>query len=299
MLEFEPTTHVIRTATAKERTMTSSTTPCHCARQRRSNGSERLPRPIPRAPPPTPVVDAILDRLPALPAGALVLDLACGTGLPAFVLAQARPELEVLGVDVTPALIDQARVKARENSVRNVRFDVMSVDQLDLADQSMNAAVSHFGLLQEGDVAASGRELARVLAPGAPFSVAAFDDMALNTLMSAIARTLAGHVPPGTLPDFDYLTQLAAPGLREQVLRQPGLEQLHSEIFPWSVPLPSFDLVWQIASGPVPFARAFAALDDTATSRVRSELEDAVSQYRAQDGAFAFPMACRLFWGRK
>jgi ubiquinone/menaquinone biosynthesis C-methylase UbiE len=246
-----------------------------------------------------PVVEAILDRLPALPAGAVVLDLACGTGLPAFVLAQARTELEVLGVDVTPALIDQARVKARENSVRNVRFDVMSVDQLELPDQSMNAAVSHFGLLQEGDVAASGRELARVLAPGAPFSVAAFDDMTLNTLMSAIARTLAGHVPAGTLPDFDYLTQLAAPGLRERVLRESGLEQLHSQIFRWSIPLPSFDLVWQIASGPIPFGRAFDALDSTGTSRVRSELEDAVSQYRAEDGALVFPMACRLFWGRK
>jgi hypothetical protein len=106
-------------------------------------------------------------------------------------------------------------------------------------------------------------------------------------------------VPPDTLPDFGYLTQLAAPGLREQVLRESGLEQLHSEIFSWSVPLPSFDVVWQVASGPVPFGRAFTALDGAGASRVRSELEDAVSQYRAEDGAFAFPMACRLLWGQK
>jgi SAM-dependent methyltransferase len=246
-----------------------------------------------------PVVEAILGRLPALTAGAVVLDLACGAGVPAFVLALDRPGLEVLGVDVTPALIDQARVKARENSVRNVRFEVMSVDHLDLAAQSMDAAVSHFGFLQEGDVLASARELARVLAPGAPFSAAAFDDMALNTLMSAAARALAGHVPPDTLPDFDYLTQLAAPGLRERVLRESGLEQVCSEIFRWSVSLPSFDPVWQIVSGPVPFARAFAALDSTGISLVRSELESVVTQYQAEDGALVFPMACRLFWGRK
>jgi ubiquinone/menaquinone biosynthesis C-methylase UbiE len=36
-----------------------------------------------------------------------------------------------------------------------------------LPDASIDAAVSQFGLLQEGDVAASVRELARVLAPGA------------------------------------------------------------------------------------------------------------------------------------
>ncbi|HWG25036.1 class I SAM-dependent methyltransferase [Actinospica sp.] len=109
-----------------------------------------------------PVVQAILKRLPEdLPAGALVLDLACGTGQPAFVLAQDRPELQVISVDVTPALIDEARLAARENSVRNVRFEVMSIDHLDPADQSMQAAVSRFGLLQEGDIAVSSNELSR------------------------------------------------------------------------------------------------------------------------------------------
>jgi hypothetical protein len=56
--------------------------------------------------------------------------------------------------------------------------------------------------------------------------------------------------------------------------------------------------VWQIASGPVPFARAFGALDSAGVNRLRSDLEGAVSRYRIEDGAFAFPMACRLFWGR-
>ncbi|BCL32156.1 SAM-dependent methyltransferase [Streptomyces aurantiacus] len=247
----------------------------------------------------TPVVEAILERLPALPVGSVVLDLACGTGQPTFVLARDRPGLKVLGVDVTPVLIEQAQEKARANSVQNASFGVMSVDQLELEDRSMDAAISHFGLLQEGNLAASGHELARVLAPGAPFSFATFDDMALNTLMSTIERILSGHVPADTLPDFDYLTRLAVPGLRERVLREARLEQFHTAIFRWSVPLPSFDAVWQIASGPVPFARAFDALDSADVGRVRSDLEDAVSQYRNDGGAFVFPMACRLFWGHR
>ena len=247
-----------------------------------------------------PVVQAILERLPTLPARARVLDLACGSGQPTFVLAKDRPELEVLGVDVTAPLIDQARLKASANAVWNASFEVMSVDKLDLPNQSVDAAVSHFGLLQEGDVAASARELARVLTPGAPFSLAAFDDMALNTLMHTIAQALAAHVPPATMPDFDYLTRLAAPGLRERLLRESGLEELHTEIFRWAVPLPSFELVWQIATAPVPFAAAFAALDSADVGKVRSELEDAASQYAGPErGTFVFPMACRLFWGRK
>jgi hypothetical protein len=47
-------------------------------------------------------------------------------------------------------------------------------------------------------------------------------------------------------------------------------------------------------------ARAFAALDSADdVSRVRSALEDAVSRYRIESAAVVFPMACRLFWGRR
>ena len=81
--------------------------------------------------------------------------------------------------------------------------------------------------------------------------------------------------------------------------RRNASAKANSEELRWSVSLLSFDLVWQIVSGPVPFARAFAALDSTGISLVRSELESAVTQYQAEDGALVFPMACRLFWGRK
>jgi hypothetical protein len=137
-----------------------------------------------------------------------------------------------------------------------------------------------------------------VLRPGAPVSIAAFDDMALNTLMSTISATLADHVPARTLPDFDYLTKLAAPGLRERMLRASGLE-LESEMFSWSVPLPSFDVVWQIATGPIPFARGFAALDEAGTGKVRSALQERAARYATGGGAYLFPMACRMFWGHK
>jgi hypothetical protein len=42
-----------------------------------------------------------------------------------------------------------------------------------LPDKSVDAEISQFGFLQEGNVPASARELARVLKDGAPYSVAA------------------------------------------------------------------------------------------------------------------------------
>ncbi len=120
--------------------------------------------------------------------------------------------------------------------------------------------------------------------------------MALNTFVSTVARVLAAHVPAETMPGFGYLTQLAKPGLRERLLRDSGAEELHSQMFHWSIPFPSFAAALRVASGPAPFARPFDALDD-GRGRVRTELEDAVAPYRTGEGAIVFPMACRLSWG--
>ena len=55
-----------------------------------------------------------------------------------------------------------------------------------------------------------------MLKDGAPFSVAAFDAMELNTLFSFMIQVLQHHVPAELLPDPDYLTAIAAPRLRDR-----------------------------------------------------------------------------------
>src|SRR4051812_8850174 len=102
-----------------------------------------------------PVGLAVLDHLPALRAGADVLDVACGTGEPGLTLARRSPGVHLLGVDSAPAAIDLARAKAARESLANARFEVMSSDSLTLADESVDAVISRFGLLMFGDVPAS------------------------------------------------------------------------------------------------------------------------------------------------
>jgi SAM-dependent methyltransferase len=247
-------------------------------------------------PPVGPPTHALLGNLPEQ-AGGTILDLACGTGSPSFEAARRNPAARVLGVDRADKLINDARALAAAHAVTNADFDVMSLDALTLPDKSVDAAVSQFGFLQEGDVALSANELSRVLRDGAPFSVAAFDAMELNTLFSRAARVLERHVPAELLPDFDYLTELATPGLRERLLREAGISTLHTEMFSWQLPMPSADAVWTAISAPVPFGRALEALAGDELALVRSELEQATSEFRATDGSYTFPMACRLFWG--
>ncbi len=252
----------------------------------------------PALPPVGPPTRALLGNLPAQADG-LILDLACGVGSPTFEAARQNPGARVLGVDRADKLIDTARALAAAHAIGNADFEVMSLDALTLPDKSVDAAISQFAFLQEGDVAVSVSELSRVLKDGAPFSVAAFDAMELNTLVSRAALVLQRHVPGQLLPDFDYLTELATPGLRERLLREAGLSALHTEMFSWQVPMPSPAAVWTVISAPVPFGRALDSLASSELGIVRSELEQATAEFRAADGSYTFPMACRLFWGSK
>lgn len=249
-------------------------------------------------PPVGPPTHALLDHLPAQ-AGGTIIDLACGAGSPSFEAARRNPAARVLGVDRGDKLINDARALAAAHAVTYAEFEVMSLDALALPDKSVDAAISQFGFLQEGDVPRSAKELSRVLKGGAPLSVAAFDAMEFNTLFSRAALVLERHVPAELLPDFDYLTALATPGLRERLLREADISTLHTEMFSWQLPIPSAGAVWAVISAPVPFGQALEALASDELALVRSELEQATAEVRAADGTYTFPMACRLFWGSK
>jgi hypothetical protein len=150
--------------------------------------------------------------------------------------------------------------------------------------------------LQGGDVAASVRELSRVLKDGAPFSVAAWDAMALNTPISHAVQVLRRHVPAGLLPDFDYLTELATPGLRERPLREAGVSTLRTTMFSWQLSTPSAAAV---ISASVAVGRAHDGLAGRELEIVKGELEQETAEFRTADGTCSFPVACRLFWGSK
>lgn len=97
-----------------------------------------------------------------------MLDLGCGPGESAFVLADRFPRAEVLGVDIAPAMIRRAERQrlARRPRFENLRFEVADATALPLADHSIDLAIGHSFLYMVPDRAGVLRETMRVLAPG-------------------------------------------------------------------------------------------------------------------------------------
>lgn len=246
-----------------------------------------------------PVTDAMLAHLPALGAGAVVLDLACGTGEPGLSLVRREPEVRLLGIDASDGMLAVARRKADAERLGKARFEAMPLDALTLGDASVSAVLSRFGFLLFGDPAASASELARVLKPEGAFSFAVWEETAANTFLSVTLATLGSQIEPERLPRFDQFDALAVAGRRERWLRDAGVRQVESEPFRWNYDVPDVETAWDFVAGPGMFANLVADLDETRRAAMRQDFADRLAPYRGAEGRYSLPHTCRVFWGSR
>lgn len=110
-------------------------------------------------------------NLARLSPGDRVLDLACGSGNPAFALAEAvGTEGRVLGLDLTETMIQAARDEASRRDLRNVAFRTIEREyELDVADAVFDAATCRAGLQYMPEPDAAVRAVYRALKPGGRF----------------------------------------------------------------------------------------------------------------------------------
>jgi phosphoethanolamine N-methyltransferase len=102
--------------------------------------------------------------------GRRVLDIGCGLGGPACILAE-KYAAHVVGTDLEAPLIERARRRAAAFGVADrTRFEVVHAGPLGFEDESFDLVMSSGGLTQIADKLGIFRECLRVLKPGGCFS---------------------------------------------------------------------------------------------------------------------------------
>src|SRR5947209_8593310 len=98
-----------------------------------------------------------------------VLDVACGPGLVACALAQVARH--VTGIDLTPAMIEQARARQRELGLRNLTWLVGDAVPLPFPDAASSVVVTRYSFHHFLDPRAVLAEMVRVCRPGGRVAV--------------------------------------------------------------------------------------------------------------------------------
>lgn len=99
------------------------------------------------------------------------VDLACGTGDITFALAQKFHKGVVVGVDLTPSMLDLARAK---NRLENVSFVQADMGELPYQDASVDIVTGSYALRNAPDLDRALAEIARVLKAGGTAAVLDF-----------------------------------------------------------------------------------------------------------------------------
>lgn len=94
----------------------------------------------------------------------VVLDIACGPGLLACELAKATSR--VTGIDLTPAMIEQAKILQQQKGLNNITWDIGDVTHLPYDDASFSLVVTRYSFHHMIDPGSVLSEMKRVCLPG-------------------------------------------------------------------------------------------------------------------------------------
>jgi arsenite methyltransferase len=161
--------------------------------------------------------------------GETVLDLGSGAGTDALISARrVGPSGSVIGLDMTDEMLELARTNAAEADIENVHWIKGHIEQIPLADGSVDVVISNCVINLSVDKPQVLREVARVLRPGGRFAVSdviADPDMDDTTRADMAAWT--GCIA-GALTREEFEQQLAATGLGEIEIRETHRVHQHA-----------------------------------------------------------------------
>jgi arsenite methyltransferase len=164
--------------------------------------------------------------LASLKEGEMVLDLGSGAGFDCFLAAdKVGKKGKVIGVDMTPEMVERARENARKGNYANVEFRLGEIENLPVADNSVDVVISNCVINLSPDKQQIFNEVFRVLRPGGRLMVS--DIVLLKPLPDVIRNSLEAYVScvAGASLRDEYLEAIKAAGFGD-------VSVVAEEIFP-------------------------------------------------------------------
>jgi arsenite methyltransferase len=154
--------------------------------------------------------------LASLREGETVLDLGSGAGFDCFLAArQVGKSGKVIGVDMTPEMLDKARGNAQKGEFTNVEFRLGEIENLPVADNQVDIVISNCVINLAPDKERVFQEAFRVLRPGGRLMVS--DIVLKKELPEQIRTSVAAYTAcvAGAETRENYLEAIRGAGFQE------------------------------------------------------------------------------------
>lgn len=154
--------------------------------------------------------------LASLREGETVLDLGSGAGFDCFLAADRVGETgKVIGIDMTPEMLEKARENAEKGNYRNIEFRLGEIENLPVADNSVDVVISNCVINLAPDKKKVFAETFRVLRPGGRLMIS--DIVLLKELPDFIKKSIEAYIGclSGAIMRDEYIATIKATGFQE------------------------------------------------------------------------------------
>ncbi len=180
--------------------------------------------------------------------GETVLDLGSGGGIDCFLAArEVGATGRVIGVDMTPAMLERARANRAKVNASNVEFRLGEIEHLPVADASVDVIISNCVVNLSPDKPQVFRDAIRVLKPGGRLVVS--DLVLTRALSEQLLRDVdlyVGCVAGASLKD-DYLQLMRDAGFKDvSIVQEQGYAVGMENLAPGSPEREAFSAVTSV-----------------------------------------------------
>jgi arsenite methyltransferase len=165
--------------------------------------------------------------LASLKQGERVLDLGSGAGFDCFLAAKkVGKQGKIIGVDMTPEMLDKARANAKKGKYTNVEFRLGEIENLPVADNSVDVIISNCVINLAPNKKRVFEEAYRVLAPNGRLMVS--DIVLLKQLPESVQKSVeayAGCIAGAEIKD-KYLELMRQAGFAEVTVMEENVYPL-------------------------------------------------------------------------
>jgi ubiquinone/menaquinone biosynthesis C-methylase UbiE len=235
-------------------------------------------------------------KLVAIQPGDRVLDVACGTGLVTFRVAEAvGANGHVVGIDISGEMVENARRRAAECRIANVSFERAGAEELPTEDNAFDVALCAVGLMYVPEPLLAIAEMHRAIIPGGAVAAVVWGRRD-HCGWSAIFEIVDARVKTEVCPLF---FQLGTGESLKTIFQRAGLEDIRMERIETLLlyDSPADALAAAFVGGPV--ALAYSRFDEETRNQVHAEYLNSISDFRRADGGYEIPGEFVAVAGRK